>query len=476
MRIPQGVRLKGVPDLRCRGRADRPCLGSLLLLAASWLITAEVTHARDPWRLSDRLPERISLSVEHRTRFEHNDEQYDVGRSGDESVLIFRTLVDGRFSLSDHLTVGAELQDSRTIYRNDTKLGTDIVNAVELLRAYVELEMSEMWGGTLTTQVGRITMNVGSRRLVARSRFRNTINAFNGVDLRWKTSDDAELRAFWTMPLKRQPAQERRLRDNDVVFDRESLDVQLWGVFAGADLERIGRGELYTFGLHEDSTNDGRTRNRILYTPGFRISRPPAPGRLDYELETVFQTGRSRASTSSNQTLTHFAHFHHAEVGYSFDARWSPRVVLQYDYASGDDKPGDGNNERFDTLFGARRFEYGPTGIYGAFARSNINTPGIRIQLEPMSWLQGFLAYRAFWLASDRDAWTTTGLRDPRGKSGSFVGSQLEFRIRWKLLPGNLMLETGYAHLFAGEFIKDAPNASHRGNSNYGYSQVVVTF
>ena len=62
------------------------------------------------------------------------------------------------------------------------------------------------------------------------------------------------------------------------------------------------------------------------------------------------------------------------------------------------------------------------------------------------------------------------------GSSGSFIGSQIEFRVRFHLLPGNAMLETGYAHLFAGEFIRKAPNSNDQGDSNYVYVQIVLDF
>jgi hypothetical protein len=150
-------------------------------------------------------------------------------------------------------------------------------------------------------------------------------------------------------------------------------------------------------------------------------------------------------------------------------------LFLHYTYASGDRDPFDGSNERFDTLFGARRFEFGPTSIYGAFSRSNINSPGIRLQLRREPRWNAFIDYRAVWLASARDEWGGTGVRDPSGNSGSFVGQQVEMRLRWKLLPGNLMLEAGYAHLFAGEFIDEAPN-SNGGDTNYVYTQMLLRF
>jgi hypothetical protein len=84
--------------------------------------------------------------------------------------------------------------------------------------------------------------------------------------------------------------------------------------------------------------------------------------------------------------------------------------------------------------------------------------------------------YRPFWLASDTDAWTTSGLRDPTGNSGSFIGHQLEVRLRWDVLPGNTRFELGGAYLFAGEFIKNAPNATYRGDTVYGYLSLETTF
>ena len=87
-----------------------------------------------------------------------------------------------------------------------------------------------------------------------------------------------------------------------------------------------------------------------------------------------------------------------------------------------------------------------------------------------------YVQFRSFWLAEKRDAWTTAGVQDPTGRSGSYIGSQLDFRIRWMVLPKNLRLETGYAHLFAGRFIDDAPNSNREGDSNYVYAQTQLWF
>jgi hypothetical protein len=440
-------------------------------------------EARAEWKIDEALmPEGLFLEVNHRSRYEFLNDQFRRTRTGDTDVFAFRTLVHGGGTLPLDLPIGiklgAELQDSRAEQNSDTLLNTTIVNATELLRAYVELDRKQLFGGDLVVRGGRITMDVGSRRLVARNRYRNTINGFTGIDAEWKSGEELgnlHLRGFWTLPVFREPNRRKRLLDNDIVFDSESLDVQFWGLYAARDLgDLIGRGELYVLWIRESDAPDRPTLNRRLVTPGFRLYRKSAPGQVDYTVETAVQFGKSRAITTAGQPLDHLAHFHHLTVGYTFDAPWVPRIALQYDYASGDENPNDGSNERFQTLFGARRFDFGPTGIYGPFARANLHTPGLRVQVKPKQRIYSFVAYSGYWLASDQDAWTTTGVRDLTGSSGSFIGSQLEIRVRIKLLPGNLTLESGYAHLFAGEFIDDAPNSNRQGDSDYVYTQLTL--
>jgi hypothetical protein len=440
------------------------------------LLGSTPARAWEPFSLNDKvLPERFSLTVRHRTRYEYLDEQFRAGSPGNTDVIALRTLAHGRLRLLHGLWVGGELEDSRAERNGDTLLNTSIVNSVEALRAYLELQRSGVWGGTLLAQFGRITMDVGSRRFVARNRFRNTINGFTGIDLRWKSEGGTELRGFYTLPVRRLPSDRDKLDHNKIRNDEESFAGKFWGLFAGADLPGVGRGELFLFGVDEDDRPNRRTLSRELYTPGFRVFRSARKGHFDYQVETALQFGDSRTLTSGRQ-LDHFAHFHHAEVAYSFDTRCNARLVMQYDYASGDDDPNDGDNNRFDTLFGARRFDFGPTGIYGPFARANLHTPGVRVQLKPTRTLSSFLAFRGYWLADKRDSWVAAGVRDPSGKSGSYLGSQLELRVRWRILPGNLVLEAGFAHLFAGEFIDDAPASNDQGDSNYVYTQISIGF
>jgi hypothetical protein len=219
-------------------------------------------------RIDAVLPDWISLSAQHRTRYEFLDEEFRRGRSGDREILVLRTLVNTRLELTEGLSLGAELQDSRAEVHGDTLLNTTIVNSVELLRAYVELKRKDVRGGALSAQAGRITMDLGSRRFVARNRYRNTINSFTGLDLAWTHESGTELRAFWTLPMRRRPVRFNQLRDNQIQDDEADFDLQFWGLFGSSDLPGVGRGELFLLGLHEKDEPGRRTRERGHNKPG----------------------------------------------------------------------------------------------------------------------------------------------------------------------------------------------------------------
>lgn len=435
-----------------------------------------------PWRANTALglPQWLSVEGTFRARYENLAPQYRATLSGSDQVFVTRTTVKAGIHHGEFSLVG-EMIDSRAWLNDDGSfLNTTIVNPVELLQGYAQWRGGDLFaaGDHNDVRLGRLTMDVGSRRFVARNRYRNTINAFTGIDWQWQSESGRELRAFYTLPVNREPNTFAGLLDNDIEFDKEDADVRFWGLVAGAAWRQSDRVEVFYFGLDEDDSSTRQTRNRDLSTVGLRLFRKARAGHYDYEIESALQFGDSRSSTAATNTadLDHFAHFHHVELGYSFVAPWQPRVVLQYDFASGDDNPADGDYERFSTLYGARRFDFGPTGIYGPFARANLSTPGLRVQAKPAPAVSGFVAWRAYWLASDRDAWTTAGNFDPTGATDSFIGHQLEMRMRYDVAPGNLRLEGGFAHLFAGEFMDDAPNARGQGDVTYAYTQIAVTF
>ncbi len=463
---------------------------AFLLLCLTGPAMAEPPVASPPWRLHDALglPEWLTLSIEHRTRYETLDDAFRKDARGGDQVVAFRTLVLGEARLGAW-RVGGEFIDARVAGDDSgTPLDNTVVNTTDLLQAYVAWDSKDLLGSGLAfnLKAGRQTLDLGNRRLVARNAFRNTINSFTGLDLVLTNPNHWSLRSFFFLPDFRLPSDTEQLRAERSVLDREDPGNYFWGLYGTMQTLPLGaRGEVYVFDLHENDEPGLATRDRRLYTPGLRLYREAQAGEWDAEFEFAYQTGTSRPSTRSTDStsLNHDAHFEHLQVGYTFACPWTPRVVAQYDYASGDDDPTDSNNNRFDTLFGARRFEFGPTGIWGAIARSNISSPGYRLILKPNATVTANIAHRAYWLASRRDAWnytpvTASGtLQDATGRSGDFVGHQIEAWVTWNLMPKNIILEGGWAHLIKGQFARNAPGAPRdHGDVDYFYAQTTLQF
>jgi Alginate export len=432
---------------------------------------------------SNVLPRWLSFAVQHRSRYETLNNQFRSGTTGSDQILSLRTQVQATFRLGQSVRLQMEFQDSRAYLADSgTRIGTGTVNAAELLEANMQWLAKGLFqeDSRSILRGGRFTMDIGGRRLVGRNNFRNTKNAFTGVDGIWQAKDGTMFRTLFTLPVRRRPTSTQSLLDNEVAMDDESQDSMFWGAFfATPNLPWGDWGEFYLFGLHEDDDPPNfATTDRELFTPGFRFYRPKETGKIDYEWETILQFGTSRATTAASDTLNldHFAHLHHVEVGYSFSAAWFPRLAFAYDYVSGDDDPNDGSNERFDPLFGATVFEYGPSSIHRAFIRSNITGPSIKFSIKPHEKVSTYIHYRTYWLASKTDVWAgSSELQDPTGNSGSYLGQQLFWVVNWKVLA-NIFLEGGVAYRIDGDFQKTAPGATGEGDTLYSFASVTLSF
>lgn len=352
-------------------------------------------------------------------------------------------------------------------------IGTGTVNAFDVLQAHVDLRLGELGSGTHRLRVGRETLDLGSRRLVARHKWRTAINAFTGVDWEWRDRDDGSVfRAFWTMAVRRLPNDRPSVLDNDVELDQENVENQFLGFFHTRPLSERLTFEDYTYVQLE---TNGVSRRRRIATPGLRVYSKRRKGAVDVEFEGAGQFGTSRLTTGGPD-LNHLAYFVHASVGYTFDAPWSPNLRVAFDYASGDRNPNDGENNRFESLFGIQRPDFGPTEIYLALRRQNISSPELRLRVRPRDDFWAYVAYRPAWLASRSDRWLSAGAVDPTGNSGNFVGHQAELRARWTVIPDQMNIEFGGALLFAGGFARNAPNARNVDTTAFGYVQTVVRF
>jgi len=420
----------------------------------------------------------FKLSGSVRLRYEAIDGQARAGFNSSDTLTNIRTQILGEYRTGE-VRFGVELFDSRA-YGADagTPLSTNEVNALEPVQAYVAADFKDALGrGTkLSLTAGRMTLNLGSRRLVAADDYRNTTSGYTGIKADFVGGGEVKATFIYTLPQIRLPDDPRALRDNRVGLDRENFDLVLWGgLLSKGHAVGSASAEISYFHLGERDSSDRLTRDRSLHTFGGRLIAEPRAGKLDYEVEALYQVGHVSASLAPTATrLPVSAGFVHADLGYSFTGPWKPRLSVELDWASGD-KAG-GRYGRFDTLFGMRRADLAPAGLYNAVARTNIVTPGVRLEIIPSKRLDMFAVYRAMWLAASEDSFSSTGVRDASGQSGSFAGHQIEARLRYWLIPSRLRLEYDGLLLAKGRFLRDAPNAPPEQWTRYHSFNLTASF
>ncbi len=417
----------------------------------------------------------FDLAATVRLRYEAIDNQVRVGADPSDTLVNLRTTLSATYR-DGPLTLAAELWDSR-VWGADpgTPVSTNEVNTLELVQAYAAYR-TRVAGTPVTLQGGRFTLNIGSRRLVAADDYRNTTNGYTGIKADIGKAGGVTATLAYVLPQQRRPDDAASLRSGRVVWDREGFDQVLWGGTLGK-AKAIGPVNLEAsfFHLGERDTVGRPTRDRSLNTYGARVMRDPAAGKADFEVEAFHQSGRISASTAATAArLPVSASFVHAELGYTLRDAWKTRVALEGDRASGD-APG-GKFGRFDTLFGMRRADLAPSGLYNAVGRANLVAVGPRVETTPSKRVDLLATWRALWLAERTDSFSTTGVRDASGRSGDFAGHQVDARVRWWLLPDRLRFEWTGVVLTKGRFLREAPNAQRGGTTLYNSFNLTASF
>jgi hypothetical protein len=417
-----------------------------------WIESADVVliqRREGEWRRylnsALNLPEWIDLGIENRTRFESVDHPWrptaKIGGGRTDSQVALRSRV--RFGLGGNGPVRFffEGQDSR-VYGEETGgfVNTTTVNEWDILQVFGSLTADNFWGSGLRMDLhfGRMTLDFGSRRYVARNDFRNTTNAFDGVHWQIGKGKLWRIRTFLVEPV---------IRDK-VQLDEQNNKFLFWGSYLENHQIPWLKFNVFYYGLN-DQTQQNKSLHRTYGTYGLRFFKSAATSEFDYELEGAIQMGRLGQ-------VDHFAYNSHAQVGYTFDVPWTPRFLVQYTYASGTRTPGGSQNGTFDPLFGARRFDLMPTGTFGPFLRSNISSPGWRVIVQPAKGWRIQLKQRFWYLAQGRAVNGGIFLQDSTGGSGNYLGHDLEFRVQWAVSQ-NLDFDVGYDHWFKGSYFDRLP-------------------
>ena len=393
----------------------------------------------------------VLVGMDTRLRSEFWDNNFRRNRSGGDYPIYLRSrFYMGSHPGSDLLQFGLELQESR---RFNTEFAPDDrdTNSFEFIQAHVTLYFKDFFekNRPLSIRYGRMAFEVLDRRMIARNEWRNTTNTFTGFrGFLGQESNDWQLEWMALQPLAR---------------NLYSPDQPIEGVWF---YSVIGHNRPYSqwvtfepFVMMLDQAKTETQNKRQVYSPGVR-AYGFLSSEFDFDMIATLQSGNDNG-------LAHKAFGGVLEVGYSWAHPWTPRFSMQYGYGSGDLSPNDLEHNRFERFFGFSR----PFSFSDYFQWENLHAPKLRLEIIPMPKVNIDMGINAYWLASATDRWNVGGLRDRSGQSGTFIGSEIDFRCRFPA-SDTLAVNVGGAHFQSGEFIK---SAGRGGDSNFLYLELTYT-
>tara|TARA_Y100000814_G_C12324190_1_gene399266 strand:- start:55 stop:1392 length:1338 start_codon:yes stop_codon:yes gene_type:complete len=445
MRSPLFVRLYG------RGRL-RSLLNTCPLLIL--LVITPVANAS-----SDEIAFDVSGSF--RVRYESLNNPIfptsSTAREQSNQRLSTRFIVNSTVSYQN-LAATIEIRDSRVFLdENDPTLTANQVNTLEPTQFFITYKPERESGlyEVSAIKVGRMELDYGSRRLLAKTAYRNATNSYDGIVVEARVAD-WQVHGVYVLPVSRFPTDSESLDGNERAFDKSFSERKFFGVYAASKDNNV---KLQSYWLKEDDSEALATKNRDLYTLSVDYTQPFDNG-LITNIEVVGQTGTSYQTASANDTVEKDvrAYMLFGYVGKQVTDNTFLRAEV--DYISGDNDTSDDTISDFDTLYGVRRFDFGPTDVYQAMPRRNLKAVGLRSVSKPAKAHNIMLGYKAMWYQ-----------KAPQDVN-SFIGHQVEARWRYQVRP-ELRLVLGGAYLKKGEGFA---RGDYSDNSAFLFTGALYTF
>jgi methyl-accepting chemotaxis protein len=406
-----------------RASADEP--NAVAAPSGSLTTAAEPAHER-------LLPRWVTLGFEIRGRLEAPD---GIGfvPGAEDAYYLNRFRLNATFKMSQFVRLVVQGQDSRVAGWSRTTLPASVENTLELRQAYLELGAEE--GARWTARIGRQALIFGDMRLVSTSNWGNAGTGYDGARLTYRGSA-MKFDLFGTAVV--QP--------NQSGFDRFRSDRRLHGAYATFDHGMHGSTiEAYLFWKDYLHSTDQRGIAGTLdvYTAGTHAFGKMGHG-FDYNTEMAIQTGHN-AESHIRAWAGHWEASHPLGPGKS-----APRLVAEYNYASGDGDRSDTTIRTFDNLYATDKY-----GTADGIAWRNIREPILSIEWKPAKKWKTKTAYHAFWLANTNDALYAIGgavlARNPLATSGR-VGEEIDLRVIYQH-SSHVQIYAGYGYMLPGPYL-----------------------
>jgi hypothetical protein len=394
--------------------------------------------------LDDQLPSWIWFGWEERFRYEgYHDGSFKLHNN--DSYILLRSRLQLNIKPTSWFKLVSQLQDARP-FMQKPPWDPPNLNAWDLKLAYGEFgDPEKHW---ISLRVGRQLINYNNT-IIANSEWRDQARSYDAVvaNLHHDRYRLGLFGASVVVPLAEGIS--HHLEGNNI-----------YGAYGGID-HIIPNSVLEPFVLWRvqpsvavETTAKVKTGKQDEWAYGVRFKGVTLKS-LDYSGEWIGERG----SDGSNVIR---AKADQLGFGYRIDrVWWKPRVFWQYDYASGDKHPSDGEHGTFDTMYPTAHDRFGLTDQFGW---QNIISERAGLTIEPRHRWTVTGQYLDLWLDSATDAlYNTSGgliVRDSKGKSGTHIGQEFD-AYTWYELNAHVNVGVGVGHLEGGEFLQHltkAPN------------------
>lgn len=405
---------------------------------------------------NQRLPAWLRFSGEFRDRAEGRTSFSFLPGSGDGYDLT-RLRLNMSVTPRKWLRFFVQAQDAQAPGIDSSRLNSMLKDNFDLREAYGEIDVGpHRW---IRLRAGRQELSFGAERLVGAFDWSNTARSFDAARLTFawpKTKVD--LFAATVVSIRM------------TSFDKPQPGVNLYGVYAsfGPD-SRQSTFQPYFFWKTNPrvKSEEGGTGDEDRATVGFRWA-VKWPKDFDSTMEMAGQKGNF-----ANDSIEAWAGY--GIAGYRLPVmRFEPRLSAEYDYASGDGRPGDGANGTFDQLYPTNHSYYG---IADQVGWRNMRAWRMGTDFSASRKLKLNFDYNFFWLANGRDglynAAGTLVVKPPAaGALHTDVGQEPDIFATYAL-AAEVTLGAGFAHLTPGRFLREN---SPGGPTSFAYAFATYRF
>lgn len=405
----------------------------------TFLKTAKKTDFWDPVKYIALGPEDWSLTLGGELR--GRAEGLRIRPTGDrpsttDNYMLQRYLFSGDARLGPRFRVFVELQSGIITGKLQTPRPTDR-NPLDLHQAFVEWRRPVRKSDAVRVTAGRQEIEIGTSRLISASPGLNVKRAFDGVTAAYRG-------AVWRAAGVGAALVELAPGTFD---DRPDEHKLFWGAAVARTGTVLTRSELGLYYLGIDSDPSAYVQGRGRETRHTAGAHWDASGRrFDLNYDALVQWGHFDAAPIRAWAFA-------TETGFRFPTtRWTPRVSLRSDIASGDRNPGTATLESFNPLFPGNSY----SGAVGLLGPTNLTDFTPALTLVPRRGLVIGFEAPSYWRTSLADGIYATDLRvliPPQAGTGRYVGTNPAVLVVWRATR-HVELQGVITRFLAGAFLE----------------------